>query len=173
MSRRRSRARPRLQQPLVAVLVLAALVAACSPSLSVSNGTSFQVRAIVTGEGGSRNVHLVRAGQSSAGDVPEGAYSVTIVPDGPWVEAARAARDALVSRLQNPDELGPAGVADVLREIDGLSATLRALEAAADGPARCLGSIPIDGVGTADITVGDDGRLRVSCSGTPMGTPQP
>ena len=169
----RSLSRSRRTRALIAALVVAALVAGCSPSLSVSNGTSFQVRAIVTGEGGSRNVHLVRAGQSSAGDVPEGAYSVTIVPDGPWVEAARATRDALVGRLQKPDQLGPDGVADVLRELDALSASLRTLEGAADGEARCLGSIPIDGVGTADITVGDDGRLRVSCSGAPMGTPKP
>ena len=151
-----------------ASLLLAALaIAGCSPSLSVSNATSFEVRAIVAGEGGTRNVHLVRPGQSSSGDIPEGEYSVTVVPDQAWTAAARASRDVLLRRLARPDELGPTEVQAILRELDVLHEKLAAFEAEAATGASCSGTVPADGVGVADVGIEADGQLVVRCSGAP------
>ena len=154
--------------PRPALIMLAALlVAACSPSVTVSNATSFQVRAIVTGEDGTRNVHVVRAGGSAAGDVPEGSYAVTIVPDQAWTEAARSTRDALVRELDAPGELGPDSVDTILRELAALDERLAALSSDAAGGTRCDGSVAPDAVAHADVTVESGGTLRVTCTGKP------
>ena len=154
-------------KPLGAVLLAALLVAACSPSVRVSNGTTFQVRAIVSGEDGTRNVHVVRAGQSAGGDVPDGAYSVTVVPDQAWTDAARATRDALTRELDQPGELGPSGVDAILRQLAAFDERLAGLASGSTGGARCDGSVAADGVAQADVTVSADGSLEVSCSGEP------
>lgn len=149
-----------------AVLLAVLVIAGCSPSLSVSNATSFEVRAIVLGEGGTRNVHLVRPGQVSSGDTPEGEYSVAIVPDQAWTAAVRESRAALLRQLDRP-ELGPTEVQAILRELDALHAKLAAFDAEAATGARCTGTVPADGVGIAEVSLEPDGRLIVRCSGAP------
>jgi hypothetical protein len=147
--------------------LLALAVVGCSPSLSVSNATTFEVRAVVTGEGGTRNVHLVRPGQASIGDIPEGEYSVVVVPDQAWGAAARATRDVLARQLARPGPLAPDQVAAILRELDALHAQIAAFEAEAATDARCSGTVPADGIGAAEVSIGSDGRLVVRCSGGP------
>jgi hypothetical protein len=149
-----------------AVLIAVLMLAGCSPSLSVGNATSFEVRAIVLGEGDTRNVHLVRPGQTSSGDVPEGEYSVAIVPDQEWTAAARETRENLLRSLGRP-EIGPTEVQAILRELDALHAKLAAFDAEAAIGAHCTGTVPADGVGVADVSIEPDGRLIVRCSGGP------
>jgi hypothetical protein len=149
-------------------LLVAALVAACSPSVSVENGTPFEVRAIVVGEGGTRNVLLVRPGELSVGDLPEGAYRVAIVPEQVWADTALAARSAIEAAAANPDTVGPAEIDGILVELDLLGTRADQLGSGTAGGATCVGSVDADGTAQVSIFVADDGTLGVSCSGPPL-----
>jgi hypothetical protein len=151
---------------LLAVLALAFV--ACSPSVTVSNGTGFPVRAIVGGEDGTRNVHLVSPGLTVNGDVPEGLYSVTVVPDAEWVTYAQGLRDRLQEHLADSPNLTPADVNEVVARLAEIAARLRAFERSA-GSASCRGSVAADEIATAEIVVQPDGSLTVTCSGARRG----
>jgi hypothetical protein len=154
---------------LLGVAAIAAVVTACSPSVSVENTTPFEVRAIVVGEGGgSRNVLLVRPGELSIGDLPEGAYRAAVVPEQVWSDIARSARGALADAMANPDALGSDGLQGVLLELDLLGTRADQLGSGTAGGATCEGSVDADGTALVSIFVADDGSVAVSCSGPPL-----
>ena len=150
-------------------LVLGAFVlalAACSPSVTVGNTAPFPVRAIVIGEDGTRNVHLVLPGVTVNGDVPEGPYVVTIVPDAQWLEYAQALRGRLVDRLVGAPDLSGAALTEIAARLAEIGPRLRAFERAAGG-ATCRGTLQADAIATAEIVIRSDGSLGVTCSGAP------
>jgi hypothetical protein len=149
-------------------LVVAALVSGCSPSVSVENTTPFEVRAIVVGEGGTRNVLLVRPGELSVGDLPEGAYRVAIVPEQVWADTALTARGAIEGAIADPDSVGPQAIDQILLELDLLGTRADSLGSGTAGGATCEGSVAPDGMAQVSIFVADDGSVAVSCSGPPL-----
>ena len=153
---------------LIATFVVAALVVACSPSVSVDNATPFDVRAIVVGEGGTRNVLLVRPGEVSAGDIPEGGYRVGVVPEQIWADTAHEARDVIAGAIADPDTVGPEGIEGILRELDLLRTRADQLGSGTAGGATCEGSVSADGAARVSIMVADDGSLAAACSGAPV-----
>ena len=153
---------------LLVLLVVVATLAACSPSVSVENATPFEVRAIVVGEGGTRNVLLVRPGELTIGDLPEGPYRVAVVPEQVWADTALAARDAIAAAIANPDTVGPEGIAGILLELDLLGTRADQLGSGTAGGATCEGSVDPDGAAVVSIFVADDGSVAVSCSGPPL-----
>jgi hypothetical protein len=153
---------------LAAGFVFAALVAACSPSVTLENTTPFEVRAIVVGEGGTRNVLLVRPGEVSLGDLPEGAYRVAIVPEQVWADTARAARDAVAGAIADPDRVAAEDIERILLELDLLGARADQLGSGTAGGALCEGSVDPDGTASVSIFVADDGSVAVACSGPPL-----
>jgi hypothetical protein len=156
------------RRPFVPLLVLAATLVACSPSVSVENATPFEVRAIVVGEGGTRNVLLVRPGELAIGDLPEGAYRVAVVPEQVWTDTALAARDTISAAIANPDTVGPDAIDGILLELDLLGTRADQLGSGTAGGATCEGSVDPDGTAVVSIFVADDGTVAVSCSGPPL-----
>ena len=153
-----------MKRHFIAVAAVVLALAACSPSVTVSNGAGFPVRAIVTGEEGARNVHLVSPAETVNGDVPDGAYTVTVVPDADWVAYAQTLRDRLEERLVNAPSLTSADVNEIVARLAEIAARLRAFEREA-GSASCQGIVAADAIATAEIVVESDGSLTVICSG--------
>jgi hypothetical protein len=149
---------------VLAAVVLA--VAACSPSVTVSNGAGFPVRAIVIGEEGARNVHLVSPGDVVNGDVPDGPYTVTVVPDADWVAYAQTLRDRLEARLVDAPSLTSADVNEIVARLAEIASRLRSFERDAGG-GTCTGTVAADATATAEIVIEPDGSLKVFCSGAP------
>ena len=111
---------------------------------------------------------LVRSGELSIGDLPEGAYRVAVVPEQVWADTARAARDAISDAIANPDAVGPEGIDGILLELDLLGTRADQLGSGTAGGATCEGSVDPDGTAVVSIFVADDGSVAVSCSGPPL-----
>ena len=154
-----------MKRPALLLAALVLVIMGCSPSITVSNGAGFPIRAIVTGEEGARNVHLVSPSETVNGDVPDGAYAVTVVPDADWVEYAQSLRERLEERLVAPS-LTSADVNEVVARLAEIAARLRSFEREA-GSASCRGTVAADAIATAEIFIESDGSLTVICSGKP------
>jgi len=150
-------------QKLLAGLVLALLLAACGPTVTVQNQTGFAVRAIVTTVSGG-DVVSPSPGESSSVDAQEGAYTITAIPDQDWINYAQTARKLLNEQLANSDNLSGPQLLKVVQQLKDIAAKMKQFQATAGKGATCRGTINQDGSGgTATVSVAADGSLVVSC----------
>src|SRR3954447_26812779 len=101
---------------LAGFLALAAMADSCSPSVTVQNNTSFEVRASVYSAGHHVTVSP-SPGESSYAEVGSGPYVVTIIPNQEWLDHARATREFLDKQLANPENLTPDQTLEVVRRL--------------------------------------------------------
>ena len=95
-------------------------------------------------------------------------FSITIVPDADWVAYALTLRERLESRLADPSNLTPSDVTEIVARLVEIAARLRAFDRAT-GVATCRAKVAADAIAVAEIVVGSDGRLSVTCSGPAAG----
>lgn len=147
----------------IAVILAAALLVGCAPTITVTNETSFPVRAIVASKG-ARNVLSPSPGESSFAEVTEGAYRVTVIPDAEWIEYAKLTRQVLNDQLANADKLTGPQLLDVIARLKDIATRMAQYEQAAGTSSSCGGNITEDNGGAlVVISVDAVGALVVSC----------
>src|SRR6266550_4355256 len=99
---------------LAGCLALAAMADSCSPVITVSNATSFEVWAVVTNAGHSQ-VLSPSPGESSAAEAQGGPYIVSVIPSQEWLDHANATRKFLNEQLANSDNLTGPQLLEVVR----------------------------------------------------------
>lgn len=147
-------------------LILAALVTACAPTVTVENKTTFPVRAIVTMPGGIRQVLSPSPGYSSSaeGSDSTGVYRVTVIPDSEWIEYARLKRKVLNESLANSERLTGPQLLEVVRQLKEVAEAMQRFEQAAGGSASCGGRLTEEVTfGLAEVVHSPDGNLLVIC----------
>ena len=147
---------------LAGLVALAALADGCLPVVTVQNKTSFVVRAVVTNSGHSQ-VLSPSPGESSAAEVEEGPYRVTIIPDQEWLDHANATRQFLNDQLAHSDTLTGPQLLEVVRRLKEIAASIKAYENTAGNGAACAGQITQDGGGSVTVSAATDGTILVSC----------
>jgi hypothetical protein len=148
---------------LYAILILALLLAACGPTVSLQNTTGFAVRAVITTVNGS-SVVSPSPGESSSVEAAEGAYTVTAIPDQDWVSYAQTVRKLLNEQLANPDSLTGPQLLDVVKRLKDIAAKMKAFQDTAGAGATCRGMITQDSGGAATVGQAADGSLLVACN---------
>ena len=148
---------------LLGLVICAALVVGCAPTVSVLNRTGFGVRAIVVSRG-ARQVLSPSPGESSTAEVEEGRFTVTVIPDAEWIEYAKLTRKYLNDQLANSDKLTGPQLLEVIRRLKDVAEKMSQYEATAAKGASCSGAITQEGgSGIAEISVGPNGALVVAC----------
>ncbi|MBM3181081.1 MAG: hypothetical protein FJZ86_12090 [Chloroflexi bacterium] len=147
----------------IALILAAALLVGCAPTVTVSNTTSFPVRAIV--RSGTSSVLSPSPGESSSAEVTEGAYRVTVIPDAEWIEYAKLTRQVLNDQLAHADQLTGPQLLDVIRRLKEIALQMQAFEQAAGAGTSCGGKLGGEGADSAFVTVTQDasGALVVTC----------
>ncbi len=148
------------------MLILAALLTACAPVVTVENKTTFPVRAIVSMPGGIRQVLSPSPGYSSSAEGTEstGAYRVTVIADSEWIEYARLKRKVLNDALANSDQLSGPQLLEVIRQLKEVAEAMQRFEQAAGGGASCGGRLTEKvSMGLAEVVQTPDGQLVVTC----------
>jgi hypothetical protein len=151
--------RPKL---LVACLLFGVLLAACGPSITVTNNTKFPIRAVVTTSSGS-DVVSPTPGNSSAVDADVGNYTVTAIPDADWVAYAQSVRQFLNDQLAHSDSLTGPQLLQVVQRLKDIAKQMQQFQAAAGKGSSCTGAITENGGGTVNVGQAADGSLVVSC----------
>ncbi len=147
----------------IAMILAAALLAGCAPTITVTNQTTFPVRAIVTSKG-TRNVLSPSPGESSTAEVNEGPYRVTVIPDAEWIEYAKLTRKVLNDQLANADKLTGPQLLDVIARLKDIAQRMAQYEQAAGTSNSCGGKITEESTGALVIISQDAvGTLVVSC----------
>lgn len=146
----------------MAIVLSAAILAGCAPSITVQNNTRIPVRAIVTSRGGNA-VLSPSPGESSNAEVGEGRYTVTVIPDAEWIAYAKQVRQYLNDQLANSDRLTGAQLLDVIRRLKDIAEKMQQYEQAAGAGARCSGTVTSETDAVAQIAIGAGGALTVSC----------
>lgn len=147
---------------LLACLCLAVLLAACGPTITVTNNTGFGVRAIVHSTAGV-DVVSPTPGNSSTVDAVDGAYNVTVINDQDWINYAQVVRKLLNEQLANSDNLTGPQLLNVVQRLKDIAAKMQQFQAAAGKGASCSGSLSSDAGGTVTVSLATDGSLFVSC----------
>ena len=147
----------------IAIILAAALLAGCAPTITVTNQTTFPVRAIGTSKG-TRNVLSPSPGESSIAEVSEGPYRVTVIPDAEWIEYAKLTRKVLNDQLANADKLTGPQLLDVIARLKDIAQRMAQYEQAAGTSNSCGGNITEEN-GGALVVISQDavGALVVSC----------
>lgn len=147
----------------IAVILAAALLAACAPTVTVTNETSFPVRVIVMSKG-IRNVLSPSPGESSIAVVSNGSYRVTVIPDEEWIEYAKLTRKILNEQLAHADQLTGPQMLDVIRRLKEIAIAMQQFEQAAGKSASCGGVLSDENPDTLVIVLQDlTGALAVTC----------
>lgn len=147
----------------IAVILAAALLVGCAPTVTVTNTTSFPVRAIVASKG-TRNVLSPSPGESSTAEVVEGAYRVTVIPDAEWVEYAKLTRQVLNDQLANADQLTGPQLLDVIARLKDIATRMAQYEKAAGTSSSCGGNLTSENnSGFVTISLDANGALVVIC----------
>ncbi len=147
---------------LVACLCLAVLLAACGPSITVTNNTGFGVRAVVTSAAGV-DVISPTPGNSSTVDANEGTYNVTVINDQDWIAYAQTVRKLLNEQLANSDNLTGPQLLNVVQRLKDIAAKMQQFQAAAGKGASCSGNLSSEAGGVVTVAQAADGSLLVGC----------
>ncbi len=145
----------------IAICLALVLLAGCAPAITVTNNTSFPVRAIVS-SGKTRNVLSPSPGYSSTAEATEGPYRVTVIPDAEWIEYAKTIRAYLNDRLAHADQLTGPELLEVIRRLKEIATRMQQYEQAGGG-ASCSGKINEEGGGLVTVSLGANGALVVVC----------
>jgi hypothetical protein len=149
--------------PRAILLVAVALaVAACAPSVTVSNRTTFVVRVVITTSAGSQ-VFSPSPGETSVGEAGEGSYRVSVIPDAEWSSWAAATRAYLNERLADSANLTGAQLLEVIQRLKDIATKMKSYEAAGIGSVGCSGAVSNERDGLVTVTQGADGKLIASC----------
>jgi hypothetical protein len=147
---------------LAGCLALAAMADSCAPVITVSNTTSFAVRAVVT-SGGHSQVLSPSPGESSSAEAVEGPYRVTVIPDQEWLDHANATRKFLNDQLANADNLTGPQLLEVIRRLKEIALKIKQFEDTAGNGKGCGGNITQDGGGTVTVSTAADGSIIAVC----------
>lgn len=142
--------------------VLAGISLGCAPTIVVENKTAIPVRVVISSAGRSQ-VFSPSPGESSAADVAEGAYHVTVIRDEEWIDYAKDVRKYLNDQLANSDKLSGPQLLDVIRRLKDIASRMAQYEAAGGRNLGCSGTVSQDKDGVAVISVGADGKLNMVC----------
>lgn len=151
--------------PVTLLFAILLLLIACGPTITVTNGTTFPVRAIVNANG-TRNVLSPSPGESSSAEVEEGAYTVTVIADQEWINYARSVRQYLNEQIKNSDKLTGAQLLEVVRRLKEIAGRMADFEraAGAQAGASCSGRIADSGgSGLVNISQTPQGTLALVC----------
>ena len=155
-----------LIQFLAGCVALAAMADSCSPVITVTNRTSFEVVATIN-NGGKRQVVSPSPGNSSSAEAEQGVYTVTIIPSQAWRDHAQATRDFLNNQLAHPENLTGEQLKEVIRRLKDIAEKIKAFEDSYKTLAgqSCTGAIGDNGGGNVIVDTAADGSLAVTCSG--------
>lgn len=146
----------------IVVLILAAVISGCGPSVVVQNNTKFAIRVVITTPDGSEVVSPT-PGESSTVDAAEGSYRATAIPDADWIEWAKLTRKVLNDQLANSDNLTGPQLLEVIRRLKDIAARMQQFESAAGVGASCGGALSSDADGLVTVSQAANGTLVVSC----------
>jgi hypothetical protein len=151
---------------LAGCVALAAMADSCSPVITVTNNTTFEVVATIN-NGGKRQVVSPSPGNSSSAEAEQGVYTVTIIPSQEWRDHAQATRDFLNDQLAHPENLTGEQLKEVIRRLKDIAAKIKAFEDSykALSGQSCTGAIGDNGGGAVTVSAAADGALSVTCSG--------
>jgi hypothetical protein len=147
---------------LAGCLALAAMADSCVSGVTVSNQTSFEVRAVVS-SGKKFSTISPSPGESSFAETGDGPYRVTVFPTQEWLDHAKATRAFLNEQLANADQLSGPQLLEVVRRLKDIALKIKQFEDAAQNTARCSGKITADGGGSVTVSTAADGSLKVVC----------
>ncbi|MBI5878245.1 MAG: hypothetical protein HZB53_11400 [Chloroflexi bacterium] len=152
----------RRQLLLVGVVLFVTVLAACGPSVTVSNMTTIPVRVIIT-SAGQHSMVSPSPHESSTAEVQAGPYVASVVQDSEWLAYAKLVRQDLNEQLANADRLSGAQLLDVIRRLKDIAARMQAFEKAAGVAATCTGTVEEDGSAAVEITQAPTGALVIRC----------
>jgi hypothetical protein len=147
----------------VVLLVAAALaLAACGPTVSVTNKTTIPVRVVLVSADGSETF-APSPGESSYAEVSEGQFTVTAVPDADWTNYAKLTRQDLNDQLANSQNLSGAKLLDLVRRLKEIASRMDQMKKAAGSAGSCSNTVTVDKNGAATVSIGADGKVAVRC----------
>jgi hypothetical protein len=151
---------------LVFIGLAAVLLAACAPTITVSNNTAVPVRVMVMPPGGSRQVVSISANESIGVEYAEkGFYTAVVIKDQQWIEYTKQKRDYLTQRLQNPQNLSQEEVKEITQQLKEIQKQISAFESSPEPGSACSSKVDpeADTSGLVNISQGADGALLAVC----------
>lgn len=153
----------RRAKAFAAVVAAVVFMTGCGPTITVQNGTRYQVRAVVS-NGGKQEVFSPSPGESSSVDAEQGSYSVYSVPDIEWIQYTKATRKFLDDQLAHPEKLTGPQLLNVVARLKNIAATLAEFERTEVSlGAACGGTVSQDASVVAVISVATDGTYVANC----------